>query len=280
MNKCCICLCVYNNEFGLPYVLKNIKELEKVFEKTQVLVFFDQSKDKSYNILQEYQKKYNNMEIILNNNQKSELRTENIANARNGLLKKIREKYIDYEYFIMMDSNEYSCIGDIKVEPIKEILQRKEEWDSISFDREAGYYDTWALSFDPYIYSFFHFNNWQKLVEMMRQHFNKLLEEYRKNPNQLIEVYSAFNGFAIYKTEKFINCSYSADINLSIVPLQILKKEQELTQCRITNNMKNDCEHRKFHFEAIKKNNAKIKISVIPIFCKFPNPPKNLRGPA
>ncbi len=99
MNSCCICLCVYNNEFGLPYVLKNIKELEKVFIKTQIIVFFDKSKDKSFDILEKYQKENNNMEIIINKSEKSQLRTENIANARNGLLTKIREKYIDYEYF-------------------------------------------------------------------------------------------------------------------------------------------------------------------------------------
>ena len=30
------------------------------------------------------------------------------------------------------------------------------KWDSVSFDREDGYYDYWALSFHNFIYSFHH----------------------------------------------------------------------------------------------------------------------------
>lgn len=114
----------------------------------------------------------------------------------------------------MMDSNEYSCIGDINLEVIMSVLSR-DDWDAISFDREAGYYDTWALSFEPYMYSFFHFTNWNKVVNMMRDEFRKLLADYKNNkPDELIPVYSAFNGFSIYKTDKFVNCKYDSNINL------------------------------------------------------------------
>ena len=37
------------------------------------------------------------------------------------------------------------------------ILKINDKWDCISFNREAGYYDMWALSFIPYVYSFNHF---------------------------------------------------------------------------------------------------------------------------
>ena len=43
--------------------------------------------------------------------------------------------------------------------------------------------------------------------------------------------------------------------------------------------MGGDCEHRHFHLEAIKKNNARIRISTKYVFSKFNNPPKNSRGP-
>jgi len=278
MNNCCICLCVFNNEQGLPHVLNNIKKLEIIFN-IKILVFYDHSKDKSYQILFEYSKKNNNMEIIINNKTRSNIRTEQIAFARNTLLQMIRDKYNTYEYFIMMDSNEYACIGDINIDVIKESLLLN-NWDSLSFDREAGYYDTWALSFDPYIYSFFHFNNWRKVVNNMRDEFNKLLNYYKKEKsNDLIPVYSAFNGFAIYRTKKFLNCKYSSNIDLTLFPLNIIKNQQILTNEKIINSKINDCEHRHFHLQAIKENNALIRISTKYLFKKVINPPPNLRGP-
>ena len=155
-SKCCICLCVYNNEYGLPFVLNNIHKLKPVFSKTQILVFYDDSTYDSLQILKEYKNMNDNMEIIINHNDRTNSKTKNIAHARNSLLQLIKQKYNDYEYFIMMDSNEYSCIGDININVLENVLLR-DDWDSISFDREAGYYDTWALSFDPFIYSFFSF---------------------------------------------------------------------------------------------------------------------------
>jgi hypothetical protein len=185
-----------------------------------------------------------------------------------------------YEYFIMMDSNEYSCIGDIRPCVIESVLHRN-DWDAVSFDREAGYYDTWALSFGEYVYSFFHFTDYEKVVGMMRKKFATLLEDSAKNsPDELIEVYSAFNGFSIYRTSKFINCSYSSSIDLALFPPNSIVEEQMLTDCPILNKLHDDCEHRKFHLEAIQKNNARIRISTSYVFSKFANPPAGLRGPA
>ena len=179
----------------------------------------------------------------------------------------------------MMDSNEYSCIGNIKIDVIKETLSM-DNWDCISFDREAGYYDTWALSFEPYIYSFFHFNNWERVVSMMRDEFTILLSNYKnKQSDELIPVYSAFNGFAIYKTNKFLNCNYSANIDLSLFPPGSIIKQEKLTGESIISRKINDCEHRHFHLEAIKKNNALIRISTKSVFSKVENPRRGLRGP-
>ena len=247
----------------------------------KIIVFYDNSTDRSLSILNSYVETYGNMEIIINDKERTNLRTKNIAYARNKCLEKIKEKYSHFPYFIMMDSNEYSCIGNINVLVLEKVLQKTNDWDAISFDREAGYYDTWALSFDPYIYSFFHFQNWNKVVDAMRSSFNDLLNEYKlSKPEELIPVYSAFNGFSLYKTEKFLNCSYSSDINLSLFPLDIVRKQIHITKCNILSPLYNDCEHRHFHLEAIQKNSAKIRICRDYLFAKFENPPKGLRGPA
>jgi hypothetical protein len=202
-------------------------------------------------------------------------RTMRIANARNEILNYMRfahKRGQANKYFIMMDSNEYACVGQINIDTLRSALQRSDEWDSISFDREAGYYDYWALSFDPHIYSFYHVQNKNETLQAMVASFATKLNA-SCDSQDLIPVYSAFNGFAIYKTNVFLNCSYSSLIHIHLFPKQLLP-------AKIVNHFKNDCEHRKFHLEAIKKNGARIMVSPLSIFYKIPVPNPSLRGPA
>jgi hypothetical protein len=202
-------------------------------------------------------------------------RTARIATARNEILNYIRSlqlRGIYNKYFIMMDSNEYACVGQMNIDTLRRAMQRSDEWDGISFDREAGYYDYWALSFDPHIYSFYHVQNKDDALNKMVTEFATKLNAARDSQD-LIPVYSAFNGFAIYKTSMFLNCSYSSMIHIHLFPKQLIP-------AKILNNFKNDCEHRKFHLEAIKKNGARIVVSPLSIFYKLPVRNPNLRGPA
>lgn len=300
-NNCIIGLCVYNNEPGLPSVLSNILKMSesKLFEKITVVAFYDYSSDNSHSIMEKFKRQYSNiieMVIIINKSNASRQmrmdlgganrvldknRTTRIAIARNGILNYIRSqrsKGVYNKYFIMMDSNEYACVGKINIETLRSALNRSDEWDSISFDREAGYYDYWALSFDPHIYSFYHVENRNETLNSMVTGFATKLKN-AKNANavdkqyDLIPVYSSYNGLAIYKTDAFLNCSYSSDININLFPKHLLPS-------KILNNFKNDCEHRKFHLEAIKKNNARIVVSPLSIFYKLPIKNPALRGPA
>ena len=272
-------MCVYNNEEGLPKVLNNINKISYLFTSLKVLAFYDHSNDASLEILKNAKINENDqIEIIINNNPKNIVKTENICNARNELLKRV----IEYspEYFIMIDSNEYACVGDINSELLKEMLERSDEWDALSFDRTAGYYDYWALSFDPYIFSFQHFTiHPNQVIEKMCESFKEILTDYKTNrPNELIPVYSAFNGFSIYKTSKFSNCKYGIYILLNLFPIDILLKQLNLLNCSLKNSLFNDCEHRRFHLEGISKNNAKIRICTKSLFNKVENN-KITRGP-
>jgi len=321
-NNCVIGLCVYNNERGLPSVLSNIVKLSesKLFDKITIVAFYDSSSDKSHSILESFKNRYElgikssssfqviETTIIINNKSKNfrmslgnssrvmdKSRTMRIALARNQILNYIRSLQVRggiyNKYFIMMDSNEYACVGRINVDTLRSALERSDEWDSISFDREAGYYDYWALSFDPHIYSFFHVENRNETLQSMVAGFakklndakiksnitNELHESNQKNEGKyqydLIPVHSAFNGFAIYKTSMFLNCSYSSMIHIDLFPKHSIR-------CKILNDFKDDCEHRKFHLEAIKKNGARIMVSPLSIFYKLPVPNPSLRGPA
>jgi hypothetical protein len=207
-------------------------------------------------------------------------RTARIAVARNGILHVIRglhNRGFRNKYFIMMDSNEYACVGQINIPTLRSALERSDEWDSVSFNRDAGYYDYWALSYDPYIYSIYHVVNKNETLHNIREDFEKKLKHARsKTDNKkydFIPVYSSYNGFAIYKTVKFLNCSYSSNIDTTLFPKKLLPKQ-------IINKFTNDCEHRKFHLEAIKKNKARIVVSPLSIFYKLPIRNPGLRGPA
>ena len=304
---CVIGLCVYNNEPGLPSVLSNIVKIIEscLFEKITVVAFYDNSSDSSLSIIEFFKNKYESvcantfkMIIVVNksNGQKIRMdfgsggnaatrvwdsgRTARIAVARNGILHVIRGLHktgFPHKYFIMMDSNEYACVGKINIPTLRSALERSDEWDSVSFDREAGYYDYWALSYDPYIYSIFHIVNRNEIVNNMREDFNKKIKyASAKNDNKkydFIPVYSSYNGFAIYKSDKFLNCSYSSNIDITLFPKKLLPPQ-------IINKFTNDCEHRKFHLEAIKKNKARIVVSPLSIFYKLPIQNPGLRGPA
>jgi len=295
-NNCVIGLCVYNNERGLPSVLSNIVNISQsnIFDKLTVVAFYDASADKSYSILESFKNQHSNsgsnlIETVIISNKTKEFRmsfgnssrvldksrTMRIAAARNEILNYMRiahKRGQGNKYFIMMDSNEYACVGQINLDTLRDALQRSVDWDSISFDREAGYYDYWALSFDPHIYSFYHVKNKDDALNKMVTDFATKLNTSRSS-KELIPVYSAFNGFSIYKTNMFLNCSYSSFIHIHLFPKQLLPT-------KIVNYFKNDCEHRKFHLEAIKKNGARIMVSPLSIFYKIPVPNPSLRGPA
>lgn len=283
--KCCIGLCVYNSSLGLPPVIENINKISQCFKQTNVIFYYDYSRDNTLNIIETFMndtnKKNLSVEIIHNISPKGISRTENIANARNGILSRIRDCYNDYEFFIMMDANEYACIGEINIPVFREVFEptKINEWDAVSFDREAGYYDTWALSFGNYVYSFSHFDNWKKVVECMRKEFNELLNDY-KSREEFIPVYSAFNGLAIYKTNNFIDCIYTDIIFTHLFLPSLVEKQVEITGCQIKYNITNDTEHRHFHLQSIKKNNSKIRIFPKYLFFKIPVPNPSLRGPA
>ena len=304
--SCVIGLCVYNNEKGLPSVLSNIVKIIEscLFEKITVVAFYDNSSDKSHSIMEVFKNKYEsvraknfNMIIVLNKPNSRNMRmdygggsnavsraldtsrTARIAVARNGILNVIRclhNRGFRNKYFIMMDSNEYACVGQINIPTLRSALERSDEWDSVSFNREAGYYDYWALSYDPYIYSIYHVVNKNETLHNIREDFEKKLKyASARNDNKysFIPVYSSYNGFAIYKSDKFLNCSYSSNIDTTLFPKKLLPKQ-------IINKFTNDCEHRKFHLEAIKRNKARIVVSPLSIFYKLPIRNPGLRGPA
>jgi mannosyltransferase OCH1-like enzyme len=270
--NCYICGCVLNCEKYLKNVFKNITKIGKLFDNYKVIIAYDDSTDNSLNVLYQLKNELYNIcqfEIIINNNKLSQYKTENISNARNSILNFIRsDNNDDYNYFIIMDLDNV-CEKEIDISILDKNLKNN-NWDSLSFNRK-DYYDIWALSIKPFVTSCWNWHETQMdssfVIDIMKDHISTALNNL--NENDLLQCYSAFNGFAIYKKDKFINCEYSNNIFKShgLINNNLIQENlNELNKITGKNNslhmnLLEDCEHRYFHLSAIKKNNAKIMIS-------------------
>ena len=290
MASLCVCLCIYKSENGLPYVLTNLHTIHtsKIFDRIKIIAIHEKDNgginicNNSYAMLTSFANHLppNSVEIIENQYPTTPVRQRNIGNARNTFLNRMRvlrdEANESYDHFAMMDTNDYACIGPVSVDVLREAMMCAEDWESLSFLREAQYYDFWALSFDPFIHSFFHFKRgWYEIVDEMRTAFSAYIATYEHDGNEkmLIPVYSAFNGFALYRSIIYLSpdLRYSDDIDVRFYPGEILTKQTQLLGCDTDGRTNDDCEHRYFHMASMQApHNARIFIYAKSLFNKMP----------
>jgi len=266
--KCCICGTIKNCGPYLVKVLQNIDKIGALFDEYVTIFAYDNSSDNSLKILENYKNTNLNLNnkntsviIDINRDPVSEFRVHNIAKARNKCLNIIREIFVSYDYFIMIDCDDVS-ISPVNLEPLRYYLEDGlENWDGLSFNKKI-YYDLWALSKFPYSYSCWHFKDWTA----WGRYIEKII--WNTPPKTLIECLSAFNGFSIYKTNKFINCVYDPRLRLDLLPRHFLEANEKVAGPikRDKRSMLADCEHRAFHFMAIAQNGARIRIAPEIIF--------------
>ena len=262
--KCCICGTVKNCGKYLDKIFLNMEVIGMLFEKYTIILYYDHSTDDTLAKLKKYKSLHpDNFHYYVNNDPLTRFRTWNIAKGRNACLETIRQKYNDSEYFIMMDCDDV-CSGDVNQRMLLYYLARS-DWDALSFNHPNGYYDVWALSKDHLVIGCSNFFNGEKV------YMNYITNIIKKTPkNQLVPCFSAFNGFSIYRTEKFLNCSYNGEFELDYIPENYIQRNILYTGKIISKNVKEDCEHRKFHFQAIRENSARIRISPNCLFIKTP----------
>jgi hypothetical protein len=108
-----------------------------------------------------------------------------------------------------------------------------------------------------------HFKDGQQLIEKF---INSIIAE--TPPKTLIPCLSAFNGFAIYRTNKFIDGFYDPKPRTDLLPEHLLKANEKICGPIYLKGKAGlvDCEHRSFHLMAINKCNARIRISPEVIF--------------
>jgi hypothetical protein len=168
----------------------------------------------------------------------------------------------------MMDMDDV-CAKPIKLEPLDRVMKETDKWDSCSFNR-AGYYDIWALSYPPYIYSCW---GWVDPVTVVHTMQDDIIYKLRETPDhEYFPVLSAFNGFAVYKTPIFLKCCYDWRMPKKYMRLQDLQANQQILGFRASfspldkQTDEADCEHRHFHMQAIYDYGARVVICPEEIF--------------
>jgi len=263
--ECCICGPVKNCGPFLDKVFENVEKIGGLFKDYKILIFYDASNDDTLNKLINYQKRNNKLKLYINKKPKTKFRTHNIAYARNHCLNYIKKYKEQYPYFIMMDFDDVNC-KNINTEILPKYFTRN-DWDALSFNTSPKYYDIWGLSINPYCFSYNHFEqNQYNNYHVIQDYVTKKLEELPHG--ELLKCISSFNGFSIYRTEKFINSFYDGRLRFDVIPIKYIKKHAIVARSKImlrdyghVKGRYEDCEHRIFHILAINQTNAQIRIS-------------------
>ncbi len=248
-----------------------MEKIGSIFDDYQIIIFYDKSIDNTIDILKEYQNKNPKMIFYVNKNSVSQFRTHNIAIARNFCLNYVKQHKNKYPFFIMMDCDDVNC-KEVNTDILKKYLYQN-NWDGLSFNTDPKYYDIWGLSIYPFCFSYNHFENNVKYYNIIQNFIDELLKK-AASENKLLECISSFNGFSIYRTNKFLNTYYDGRVRLDIIPNINLEAHKKITKSKLVykqyfkpngkinvDGRYEDCEHRAFHIQARQKSNARILIS-------------------
>ena len=136
--------------------LKKIDMLIKLFNKSNVIIFENDSRDNTLSILKKWKNNRNNIEIISETKDNNPLlkkeRTVRLAYGRNLLLDKARN--LNPEYFICMDLD--NVVKDLTKDNFLKIFDLKENWSMIGSNNKGLYRDYWALRCENWLDGDFH----------------------------------------------------------------------------------------------------------------------------
>ena len=270
----------YKYHIAIGFCVRNCgRYLHKIFQNIQLLtdnneykiscIFaYDNCTDDSEQLLNEYKTNSNHDVYLKHINNTSPLRTVRIATARNACLDVIYNELTEVSHHIMADCDEIN-VHRWNIDTIHNYITNydNDDWDSISFNRR-GYYDIWALLIDEFKHHCWGFGRKSStVVNTMRSYIINKLDHSTENS---IYCLSAFNGFAIYKTEKFKEIRYDGIYNSmkSFITdderentIQAFKTNHGIDHIQIDNHKRECCEHIFYHLSAARENKCIIKIS-------------------
>lgn len=217
-----ICGVGKNIEKALPCMIKKIEQLGKHFKDYQVIIYENNSTDKTPRLLKKWAKKNKRVTIISEKFSPLELynltkthalynkapcRMEVIAYARNKVLQLSQsKKYENYPFLIMTDMDFDKPTSGWRVSEVIASFTISENWDCIAANGTHYYggciYDRYAYRDEQYPFG----------PEILGEYF---WQDIINHPlflcrnSKLHKVYSAFGGIAIYKKNSLKNCWYS-----------------------------------------------------------------------
>lgn len=261
-----LCFCVRNCEPYLNRIFKNIDDMRKLNFNLYCIFIYDNCADNSGQLLKEYKNTNKNI-IVKEIENTSPYRTVRIAKARNKCLHIIYNYIECIDYHIMIDCDDVCC-NPWNLNLLNNVLNNvdNDDWDCISFNRRE-YYDMWALMYDNFRHHCWGFYmDCEAVINIMR---NEITEKLSRSKTNSIEVISAFNGFCIYKTNKFKGIHYEGlYYNLKLLisnkelnqTVNYFKNKYKLNVNLDLNENNECCEHLYYNLSAYKKG-CKIKIS-------------------
>jgi len=258
-----LCFCVRNCEKYLDNIFTNVGLINTLDVNVFSIFIYDNCSDNSGRKLEEYQQNNNNV-IVRTIENTSKYRTERIAKARNTCLDIVYTELSNISFHIMIDCDNV-CSPKWNIDVINNYLHNfdNDNWDCISFFRD-NYYDIWALMFDDFKHHCWGFGNKSSNVVRIMQ--KCIVDKIQKSESNSIEVMSAFNGFCIYKTDKFKGLYYDG---LYSNCKDLLTEEDRIntihafTKYNLSVEVKTQvecCEHLFYNLSAFHKG-CKIKIS-------------------
>ena len=228
--------CAKDIEKDIHITTKKMFDISKLFKKSRIIIFENDSKDNTLKILRDFEKQHDNVIVLSESGlstKKDYTRTCKLAYARNKILQQIEiENLYDYDFYINLDLDNVN--KNLNIKTVKEQIENNNfEWDVLTAN-QPRYYDYWALRTKKY-----NKNCWSKnelcinKKMLLSNWFDNLVNtngntEYSININNPpIQILSGFGGLGIYKLKSIKGCKYDSN---------------KLKDVRL-----NDCEHVFFH---------------------------------
>lgn len=263
-----ICGVTRNCAPHLPQVLENIATIGALFSHFHIIIAVSDDSPADQATLRKHPLSASgHLTVITALRDPAKPRTVNIALARNATLVAMRElpcgrpADVAPTHYIMMDCDDV-CAAPINIPTFIAAYNQRCKWDAITF-APTPYYDLWALSSPPFVFSYSNFAGGQRAY---MAHITRLLGKTPKG--EIVHVWSAFCGFGIYKWA-MSEGMYDGRWKMDYIPSPILSRNITAMGGPIRRaphpslpfgEPDADCEHRRFHLTAVFKRGARIGI--------------------
>lgn len=215
--KIIICGVCKNIERAMPVTTASIDELKARFEDYRIVIYENNSKDNTKELLKAWAAKDPKILIISEKVSQKKLckmtkthtshRTEKIARARNIVLDEIMKKsYDDFPYVVMadLDMNPWDVQGIVDT-----INNTAYEWDAVCAN---GSYDRYAFRNEEYPLG----------AELLGKKYWSHVWDFDlhlSKEGEWKKVYSAFGGLAVYKRDAMKGCRYEGVVTKELETL-------------------------------------------------------------